>query len=255
MGIGDEIMVSGEVKRLQPKDGTVRRFAVIDKRAGITKWRWEDIWDGNPLIAKPGTPYDETYENRGGMRPYIVEKSAHRWVWKPYMPTPGDIYLRDTDKYLQANGLGCVVIQPGVKYGASPNKQWGEKHWHRLVRENPDVKWLQLLDGTCEPVPGATVLQTPSFRQACAVLSVARAAVLHEGGLHHAAAALGVRSVVLYGGFISPACTGYDMHVNLFAESTDHPLGCGMRGRCLHCEMAMRGFTTQRVMRELQQLL
>jgi FkbM family methyltransferase len=59
---------------------------------------------------------------------------------------------------------------------------------------------------------------------AAGVLSGASLLISPEGGLHHAAAALGVRAVVIFGGFISPATTGYALHTNLFTAA--RPAGC-----------------------------
>ena len=64
------------------------------------------------------------------------------------------------------------------------------------------------------------------------MLSGARAAVLHEGGLHHAAAALGMPAVVLFGGMISPRNTGYDVHVNLAIDDPE-ALGWRISASCL----------------------
>ena len=68
--------------------------------------------------------------------------------------------------------------------------------------------------------------------------------MLPEGGLHHAAAALGTPTIVIFGGFISPRQTGYPHQVNLFTGGTP----CGMRRRCDHCEQAMRRVAIEEVL-------
>ena len=97
----------------------------------------------------------------------------------------------------------------------------------------------------------AVYLHTPTFKQAAAVLARAKAAVLPEGGLHHAAAALGIRAVVIYGGFISPKQTGYDMHINLFTGTEP----CGSRKSCEHCRASMAKITPEEVFEHLKTLL
>lgn len=87
------------------------------------------------------------------------------------------------------------------------------------------------------------LIQTPDFWRACAILSRASAYVGHEGGLHHAAAALGIPGVVIFGGFISPETTGYDCHVNLFTGGN----ACGNRTPCMHCRDAMNRITPEAV--------
>jgi hypothetical protein len=62
--------------------------------------------------------------------------------------------------------------------------------------------------------------------------------------LHHAAAALGVPAVVIFGGFISPAVTGYAAHANIF---TGDDLGCGNINPCPHCRAAMERISVDQV--------
>lgn len=253
MGMGDEIMVTGEVKRKAA--GTTRRFCIRDGRATRPPHRWCDIWAGNPRIAMPGQPYDDVIENHGGRRPYIAGKGAKLWQWKVYGPEPGEIFLNDAERALGMQAAGAVVIQPGIKAAASPNKQWGLGRWQELINKGRDIPWLQVGAGDEPRLSGVPFLQTRTFREACGVLAGAKAAVLQEGGLHHAAAALGVPAVVIFGGFIAPAVTGYRTQRNLFEGGVDHPLGCGMRILCRHCESAMEAIKPRRVLHELEELI
>lgn len=254
MGIGDEIMVTGEVKRLVTKYNNPKlRVGILDLRK-TGRMRWHEIWEGNPNIVLPGGHYDVTHANGGGNRPYIQDKGMRAWTWKPYTPEPGAIYLTDAERAWAEGYAGHVLVNPTIKAGASPNKLWPLARWIELVSANPHIPWLQV-GAPSDPRVCKKFVATPTFRHAVAVLAVARAAVLHEGGLHHAAAAVGTRSVVIYGGFISPKCTGYNTHANLFADSDKYPLGCGMRVGCFHCESAMKSITTRHVARHLEAML
>ena len=90
--------------------------------------------------------------------------------------------------------------------------------------------------------------------EACTALSGAAAAVLPEGGLHHAAAALGMPAVVIFGGMTSPANTGYDGHVNLF-DPAGGESPCGQRVACAHCRAAMAAIRPDVVAYHLQHIL
>lgn len=252
MGMGDEIMVTGEVKRIAGPAPT--RFAIWDRRTDSQ--RWHEIWEGNPRIARPGSYFERKLFNHGGDRPYILSKSAKRWQWKEYTPEPGEIFLNVHEQRYACEGRGKIVIHVELKNGASPNKAWGFEYWKALVAQAPHLPWLQVASSSMIPrVPGARFLVTPSFRFACAVLSEAKAAVLTEGGLHHAAAAFQKPAVVIYGGFISPRSTGYSFHSNLFRETREHPMGCGSRLPCQHCAQAMKSFQPSVVRHELEKLL
>lgn len=251
MGWGDEIMVTGEVRRLAGK--TKRRFAIWDSRKN--EQRWNDIWWGNPRIALPGEPYDERLINHGGARPYIESRTVRGWKWKAYAPTPGEIFLADNEAALAEIGRGMVVIKVGIKDGASPNKMWSVERWQALVDDFPKVPWFQIGTADSPQLRRVPFLMTRTFREACGVLSGAKAVVLLEGGLHHAAAAFGVPGVVIFGGYIGPRCTGYSIHKNLFHETEQHPLGCGMRVPCLHCQHAMENISPKTVYRALEAFL
>lgn len=247
-------MVTGEIRK---RAGTEqRRFAIWDSRKGEGIHRWNVMWEGNPRIAKPGEAFDEKYENRGGARPYIVEKGWHKWTWRAYGPEPGEIFLTPLELAFAERAAGKIVVNPTVKDGASPNKLWPFARWQELTVKNPDLPWLQVGDAA-SPRLGGTVpfLHTPTFRDACGALYGARAAVLHEGGLHHAAAALGRTAVVIFGHFIAPTVTGYPCHRNLFFATKENPLGCGMRMACTTCRSVMESITPRDVARNLREVL
>jgi ADP-heptose:LPS heptosyltransferase len=94
-------------------------------------------------------------------------------------------------------------------------------------------------------------ITTPTFRYACAVLSVCKAFVGAEGGLMHAAAATKTPAVILWSEFISPAITGYPTMVNL--RHAGPP--CGMRVDCRTCRVAMNKITVTEVVAALKGVL
>lgn len=253
MGYGDELMVAGEAKRRG--GASAKRFAVPDPRGG--KWppmRWSPVWDGNPRMAAPGEPFDEVIDNYPGHRPYIAAKSPTRWTWRAYAPDAAEYFvIGPYEERIREAARGKVILNPQIKSLASPNKQWGEERWRSLVRETPHIPWVQV--GPAPTLTGVPLILTRTFREGVAAVAGARALVTHEGGLHHAAAAVGTPAVVLFGGFISPEVTGYTSQTNLFHATDAHPLGCGMRVRCFHCEKAMAAISARQVKKLLEELL
>lgn len=254
MGIGDELMVTGRVRAMAAGKPRGWKVAVRDNRK--PDWhRWHPIWNGNPRIARPGESFDAVLDDAPGNRPYVAAKSLIQWNWREYAPEPGEIFLTQAESLHRDMAAGRVVVNPSVKASASPNKLWPRESWQKLVDSAPDIDWLQIGEGGEPRLHGVPFLRTPTFREACGVLSGATAAVLHEGGLHHAAAAMGIPAVVIFGGFISPRVTGYASQASLFMETDEHPLGCGLRIPCFHCHTAMQGITPGRVLDELEHLL
>ncbi len=249
MGWGDEIIVSGLARRAQQSDP--RRVRVVDAKG---RPRWSAIWDHNPRFARPGEPGAvQLHTSAPGRRPYIERETSRRWLWRDWVCPVGEIHLGVAEQSFGGAGRGLVIVEPRLKDGASPNKQWGRSRWAQLVaalrRDGHRVAQLGA-PGTLL-LPGAELIATRSFREACALVAQARLAILPEGGLHHAAAALGTPAIVLFGGFISPRQTGYAHQLNLFTG--DAP--CGMRSRCAHCARAMARIEVEQVLGHARLLL
>ena len=212
------------------------------------------MFDHNPRIARDGDRDVQVYHARvNGLRPYCRAKTETRWTWKDYKPPVGELYFQPDELWYAKRFSPDVVIEPNLKGNASPNKDWGLARWHQLVAllRNAGLRPVQMGTAGTQQLPGAEFIETRNFRHACAVLARARAAVLTEGGLHHAAAVVGVRSVVIYGGYISPKQTGYDLHANLFTGVEP----CGWRTPCKHCAGAMAKITPEMVMEALSGIL
>jgi len=167
------------------------------------------------------------------------------------MKGPGELFFLPNEEAAASIALlgvepsRLVIIEPNTKYQA-PNKQWGiDRYSHvalRLVREGWEV--AQFSSSGAARI-GIRQLHVETFKVACAVLRHARLYIGPEGGLHHAAAALGIPAVVIFGGYISPAVTGYRSHANLF---TGQGVGCGRVDPCGHCKECMGKITVDAVL-------
>jgi ADP-heptose:LPS heptosyltransferase len=239
-------MVTAQARKLQETDP--RPVLVIDARA---QPRWSPIWDNNPRILRRRRGSFQTLRNGPNARPYILNKTATHWIWRDFYPEPGEIYLSEAEKSFAEEWRGSVVIEPNTKSKPEAiNKTWPWRRWQDLA-DRRLARVIQLGPLGISKLHGVTHARTDTFRLACAVLSVCRAYVGAEGGLHHAAAALGVPAVVLFGGFISPASTGYAMHRNLYVGGA----ACGARLPCRHCEEAMSAISVDEVARNLKEIL
>ena len=213
MGMGDEVMVTGEARRLQEKDS--RTVLVVDKRG---RPRWHPVWQGNARIARAPGRHQQVLLNGSGQRPYVDYRHTtdQRWAYTDWRAAPGEIFLTGAERAI-AVPAGAILVEPHIKAKASPNKQWGWERWQTLVELlRPMGPVVQVGRAGTPVLAGSTFIETADFRLACAVVEKCAAAVLPEGGLHHAAAALGRPAVVIFGGHCLPANTGYDAHVNLF---------------------------------------
>lgn len=249
MGFGDELMAAGQARRAQMKDP--RRVQILDRNGAA---RWHPVWENNPRIARPGEQGDfQSIINGPDVRPYIKTKTPERWYWREQQCTPGELFFSESEQRLARAYKPQIVIGATLKPRASPNKHWGTERWQKFARiaSSAGFELVQLGASGARSLQYVGTIHTPDFRHACAVLANAAAYVGHEGGMHHAAAALGIPAVVIFGGFISPAQTGYATHRNLFTGGEP----CGMRLPCEHCAAAMAAITPQHVLDQLMEIL
>lgn len=246
MGWGDELMAAGEAEALP-----VDKVAIFSGH----HQRWHEAWENNPKIARIGEAFDDKIESGPGHRPYFKSVTSEKWEWLPYKPKPAKLYFSDeelafADRVVNKFGGDFVVIEPNLKEKQeSINRDWGFNKYAQVVAA-VDANWVQLGAGNIRLLPHVRQIQTGTPRQMAAVLSRAKTFLSPEGGLHHTAAALGLRGAVIFGGFISPMSTGYDMHHN-FYDGT----GCGMRVKCKHCQDVMASITPDSVANTLKIIL
>lgn len=245
-------MATGMAKGLW--DSQRKRMAFGDGRR--IKWdsNSELIFRNNPNIARPGDERRQDLEwapYYKGHRIYNSNDLAKsRWIWNyEFKAKPGEIFFsREETRDGARFGDDFVVIEPSVPSWKSvaPNKDWGRERYqavadHLRAKGHRVIQFAHDKGGTA--LTGVERVRTTSFREALAVLSNARLFIGPEGGLHHAAAAFNVPGVVIFGGFIPPEVTGYDLHVNL----TGGAEACGSYTPCAHCRAALDSISIEEV--------
>lgn len=251
MGAGDWIMATGEAKKHFAATG--RRVAFIDYRG---HHHWHEVFEHNPKIVRPGETGDfDGLRQGGGERPYIERKEPRRWVWRPYRPEAGEIFLTDEERAWANSAYipSSVIIEPYGKEVGHNNKRWPIDRWAYLVRDlaKLGIRVVQIGPEGTKPLPGAHWIRTPTFRHAAALMSVARACIAQEGGLHHLAACFGTPTVVLWSEFISPEHTGYDFQKNI--RHAGKP--CGSRVKCQGCRRSLEAITVDEVVSALGEIV
>lgn len=250
MGIGDQLIATGLARGAAARG---KRIAFGDGRRIIWDHNSEPIFRGNPNIAKPGSERDKDiqwvrfFKGERGYNTHDV--TANRWRWNmAWRCTPGELFFSGEELvFAKRVGAGFVVIEPHIESWKScaPNKQWPRERYAEVARrlQADGARVVQFSYPHAMPLPGVESIATPSFRHAAAVLANAALYVGPEGGLHHAAAAVGVKGVVIFGGWIPAEVTGYDTHVNLSAGGK----ACGALSPCQHCRAALEAITVEQV--------
>lgn len=237
MGIGDEIMASGHA--LSESLRLKRRVRILD-RAG--RERWHGMWEGLRYIVRPGERGDYPEVVNGPQcRPYIqypfTKETGYKFTGWRARDHVGRIALTREEVQFAAqatHGLGqFLFIEPHISPKSNPNKDWGWDKWQELVHLLQGYKIVQTGAPGTRVLDGVTFIES-SFRQAAAVLARSKAAILPEGGFHHAAGVFGKYAVVLFGGVIDPEITGYPWHYNMVDRSEGR--ACGRWTKCTHCQ-------------------
>ncbi len=244
--MGDEILAAGEAQRLHDEDPT-KRVAIVGRNMLP---RWHDLWEGNPIIAKPEECFqDEILHiviSGTNARPYNAavpftrESGVQFTNWRA-RDNRGRLYLRESElargRQLRDEGPYWVV-EPSPSRESNSNKRWPLDRFQDAVWESPELNWVQPIHRDSFRLSRVHSIETASFRDACGLLAGAAGYLGTEGGLHHAAAALGVPAVVIFGGCMSVETFGYPEHANLADTGPGSP--CGRWVACDHCREAMR---------------
>lgn len=260
MGYGDEIMVSSIAKRIHAMTG--ERVTILGSNSAP---RWSELWGGLPYMDR-GRNSCLGYFNHPARRHYYSGMEGNRILWRKWDIAPGEIRLTDEEREWAEKTCPTrpfLIIEPGFKKqgGGGINKDWGWRRWADVSCNRTgmrDVNWLQFRHSGAERlpwIPDHDYKETPTFRHACAILERSIGYVGHEGGLHHAAAALGKPAVVVFGGYISPSVTGYARHTNLYTPDDRYPLGCGTVTPCEHCREAMNKITVEQVVSAVKEMV
>lgn len=244
MGIGDDVIATGMAagafargKRIAFGDGKTIRWGPYSKM----------IFKNNPNIAPPGSERAidiEWISYYKGRRIYN-SASRDRWIWNyDFKVKPGELFFDESEKWCGDIPDNLVLIEPNVpNKPCGPNKQWPVERFRALVKALTDLGLDVRQFGYGGPHRVCDELITKTYREAASLLDRCLFAVLPEGGLHHAAAAVDTPAVVLHGGFTPPAVLGYDCHVNLTGGAT----ACGSFNECKHCREAMNAITVDTV--------
>lgn len=253
MGIGDEIIGSGLARGAQARG---KKIAFGDGNKILWGPFCREVYEHNPNVAWPGQerlPNVEWIAFHIGSRGYsTLNKQRDRWIWNyRYRMQPGEFFFSPAERAAaEKYAPGCIVIEPNLPWQktVAVNKDWGEAKYAELARRliAQGHRLLQFKhNNTRRIIAGADVVTVPRFRQAIAIMQRAALYVGVEGGMMHAAAAVDLKAVVLFGGWSPPQVVGCPWHANI----TGSDQACGHVYPCDHCKEAMTRISVEQVER------
>jgi hypothetical protein len=237
IGIGDWLIASAQARYRYKQNG--RKCVYIDPIKKETYW--SEVFANNPYIDRfpvEGEHYN-LIPNHPANRPYIGEALPDRIIWnRDFKAVPGDIFLSEEESAWTPVEKPYVLIEPNVKqkWLFSENKNWGFEKWQMLVDRNPQIPWVQPVYEDARRLRGVREVRTDHYRKGFALLAKSSLFIGTDGGLHHAAAALKVPAIVIWGHFTSPRMLGYEEQTNIWKG-----LGpCGSLNLCKECKRVMK---------------
>jgi ADP-heptose:LPS heptosyltransferase len=140
-----------------------------------------------------------------------------------------------------------VAIQSIGNTKWTDNKNWGAEKFARLAELlSPSFSLVQMGTAADPPLPvQMNLCGKVDVRGVFQVLGQCAGFVGLEGFLMHAATAMGVASVIVYGGFTAPWQTGYEINANLFTPVPCAP--CWLESRCPYDKKCMEAITPSHV--------
>ncbi len=247
MGYGDEIMATGIAKRLYLKTGKKVAFG---KGKIIKNAITQEIFLNNPKIAStvdlPHVVWEPFFV---GSRSYMKQVKGNRIYWNyDFKAEPGEFFFENETYLLPPKPF--ILLEPHTKQTVSAdNKQWPLEYFQEVINKlKNDIEIIQPDYG--KPIlSGVTPFRTTRFRHLVYLLNSAKTFISLEGGVHHAAAAVGLPGVVIWGGYVPPSITGYLLHKNI-VEATEF---CGSLTSCSHCKKALEKISPEEVIQGVRE--
>ena len=277
MGYGDSIMVTGIAKAIKKKYPDYQ--IIIGNKTDILSYYDPAIFINNPNIAAESdidlskkTIWIEEYQ---GKRSYVKNADKEKFYWnEKYRAIPGELYFTAKEINSAKSIFNKIEKTPSYRFkkkiifiepsrntthknadsnNGEENKRWVLKRWQDVVNYfNHEILFVQSTYKNCEILEGTHSFNL-NFREACALMSLCDFYLGWEGGFSHAAAALNKKGIVLFGGYIHPQTTGYNLHENIYVDISGSP--CGMRKYCTHCEKCRKLITVEQVVEKIKKIL
>lgn len=132
------------------------------------------------------------------------------------------------------------------------NKEWYTNRYQEIINLLSDTyTFVQI--GSKNDAPLRNVIDMrgkTTVRETASILYHSTLLVSHEGFLMHLARAVNCKSVIIYGGRISPQQIGYSCNSNIYQKEECSP--CWRNNTCEYDKICMQNISTNRVLKEIE---
>lgn len=256
MGLGGYLTWTAVARELVQRSGVEKVFP-FEQHGQLIRPIKSDIFKNNPYISQEfgnerSIPLQLNNPQSNYCKQDTPERAVHRYdrhiieqiceiygINDPKLKC--ELYFDDEEidsiEKLLGDKKDFIVIEPQSNDEYTVNKRYPLSKWQyvadQLIKDGHTLVQIgrststKKLDGVID-LTGQT-----TFREAAAVIGLSKLFVSSEGGLMHAANAVGVMSVILYTGFIHPTMTSYPENTNIWIGKNHGP--CGFKVQCQAC--------------------
>jgi ADP-heptose:LPS heptosyltransferase len=254
---GDAIMATGRVRGLHAQ-GKVAAFGdPIIKKLLWTKY-CENVFKYNPNIFKPGENGRQSdvvwFKHYKKDHPFLVHdnnKARRFYLWNyKFKAVPGEFFFAANETLGLSIEKPYIIIEPNVALYRGPvniNKDWGEGKYEQVAKalvEHGHMVMQCIHDNSQRKISNVHHVPTATFRDAMRIMMHARLVIAPEGANHHAAAALNIPAVIVWGDWSPPKVVGYEGQTYLQGGGTE---ACGNWDPCSHCRATFDRITVDEV--------
>jgi ADP-heptose:LPS heptosyltransferase len=162
--------------------------------------------------------YIETRQNKNP-NCHVLDESLSKLGFK-YLRQDPSYQISEDERYRAKELLGGLQ-KPLIAINTSskePSKNWPSQYWQRLTLELYSKYDIVQLGAESEINLPCTLrlAEKLNLRESIAVMEKCQLFIGPDSFLMHAAASIGLRSVIIFGGRVTPNNTGYDNNINLF---------------------------------------
>jgi ADP-heptose:LPS heptosyltransferase len=277
MGLGGYLTWTAVAREIHKKTG--KKSLPIEVHGNFLKVIRSSIFENNPHFTQefcsdlvfplqlnnPQTNYCKSDTPEKAVHRYdkhIIEQICEFYgITNPQLKC--EIYATESEKLkisslLAGKGLSnFIVIEPQSNDEYTHNKLYPLAKWqivvNSLVESGHTIVQIGLPRKECVLDKVIDLTGQTSFREAAEVIARSKLFISSEGGLMHAANAVGTKSVILYTGFIHPKMTCYSENMNIWIGKNHGP--CGMKMKCKSCEQEAMNHDPEEIINAVKEIL
>ena len=218
-GIGDVLLLTSLVESIKNKYPKIR-INVITEHCDLLKnnKNISTINVGASLFSFRHW-YLEIRQSKNPEK-HVLTESLKKLGLSPEIQKPRYHITKDERKYAKKLLEGCkskplIAINTISK---EPTKDWPPSYWHELIDRLTEKYFIVQL-GKQDEIQSNKVVSFAgqlTIRESIAVLEKCSLFIGGVSFLMHAAASVGVKSVIIYGGRETPKNSGYSQNINVF---------------------------------------